>query len=214
MNFINSINSTIGAIILAGGNSSRISTPKAFIQIGDKSIIELIVAKLTNVFQKIVIVTNSRPEYRNVCSQYKQIELISDVIIGKGPLGGIYSGLLKNYDMEYNFVIGCDMPFLNVNLIRYMVNNVNGYDVVIPKINGFIEPLHAIYSTSCLPVIKAQLDCNNLALRSILKNTARVKFIEQAEIEEFCRNPEESFFNINNDKDLEIVKSGKYKVLN
>ncbi|MBI4721737.1 MAG: NTP transferase domain-containing protein [Candidatus Stahlbacteria bacterium] len=96
LNPINSTNPTfIGAIILAGGNSSRISTHKAFIQIGCKSIIEIMVAKLAKVFEKIVIVTNSHTEYEHICSQYQQIELISDIIPGKGPLGGIYSGLLK-----------------------------------------------------------------------------------------------------------------------
>lgn len=195
-------NRVIGAIILAGGNSSRISRNKALLHLGDKPIIEIIIAKLSAVFQKIVIVTNSPAEYEHICSRYMQIKLIGDIIMGRGPLGGIYSGLSYS-DKEYNFVVACDMPFLDVNLIRYMVKHINGYDVVIPRSNGFIEPLHAIYSRSCLPVINAQLDLNNLSLRSILK-TVRVKFIEQAEIDEFVPS-EKAFFNINNNKELEMA---------
>lgn len=64
---------------------------------------------------------------------------------GKGPLGGIYTGLLSSTS-EYNFFCACDMPFLSGDLLKFIISETDGSDAVIPMVRGFVEPLHAIYS--------------------------------------------------------------------
>jgi molybdopterin-guanine dinucleotide biosynthesis protein A len=77
-----------------------------------------------------------------------------------------------------------------------------GFDAVVPRLGeGMVEPLHAVYAKSCLDIIKTQLERNQLSVNSFL-NAVRIKYIERAECERL--DPELlSFFNINNQADLE-----------
>jgi molybdopterin-guanine dinucleotide biosynthesis protein A len=195
----------MAAIILSGGNNKRISTEKAFLKIGQKPIIECEIEVLTSIFSRIIIVTNSPEKYR-----YLKADLTSDLIPGKGPLGGIYSGLNLSQD-EHNFIVSCDLPFLNKDIISYMKESAGGHDIVIPRINGLLEPLHAIYSKNCLPAIKKHLDKNDLKIQSFF-NEVRVKYIEKHEIEKFDSDAI-AFFNVNTEEELNKAKLIASKLL-
>ncbi len=114
---MNNLFRNANAIILCGGKSSRIFLPKPFIEINGRTIIENIVEVLKGLFNKIIIVTNNIEKYIKL-----EVELIvKDKIPGKGPLGGIYTGL--NYsDTFYNFILACDMPFIEPGAISYSVS--------------------------------------------------------------------------------------------
>lgn len=188
----------MAAIILSGGNNSRLNTDKALLQVGQKTIIEREIAVLSTIFIKIIIVTNSPEKYKHF-----KADLVSDLIPGNGPLGGIYSGLTMSED-EHNFVVSCDLPFLNANLISYMKEIIHKADVVIPKYNGFLEPLHAFYSKSCLPTVKKFLDQNDLRVQSFFTEV-RVKHIDKTVIERF--DPRGVvFFNVNTEENLKRAR--------
>ncbi|NJD04799.1 MAG: molybdenum cofactor guanylyltransferase [Ruminiclostridium sp.] len=182
-------------IILAGGKSSRIKVEKAFLKIGDKPIIEIILNKLKKVFPDIIIVTNSPSEYK-----YLGVKLFRDIIPEKGSLGGLYTGLV-NSESRFNFVVACDMPFISENLIREVVGNGDEYDVIVPKINNNYEPLFAMYSKSCVSFIKKQLDEDNLKITNFFP-FIRLKEVAEYEIKQF--DPDfHSFININTGIDYE-----------
>ena len=121
----------MAAIILSGGKNKRLGTDKALLKVGFKTIIEREISVLSKIFTNIFIVTNCPEQYKHL-----KADLISDLIPGKGPLGGIYSGV-KISDDEYNFVVSCDLPFLNAGLISHMKKISKNQDVVVPKYNGF-----------------------------------------------------------------------------
>ena len=130
-------------IILAGGCNSRLDRPKAFIHISGISIIENAIRLLEKEFDKIIIIANEENKYNHfgypvVCDIYKKM----------GPLGGIHAGL-KFSDTHYNFVIACDMPFLNNKLIAHQKSARFGFDAIVPEHTGYFEPLCAIYSKGC-----------------------------------------------------------------
>lgn len=109
------------AIILAGGKGKRLGMNKPFIRVGKFYLIEIVFMKLKELFPEIIIVT-SEENYLNLSELWKgpiRPAIVKDDIPEKGPLGGLYTGLLliKNH---YAFVCACDMPFLNPNLIKYM----------------------------------------------------------------------------------------------
>ncbi len=109
------------AIILAGGESRRLGMNKPFIRVGRFYLIEVVFMKLKALFPEIIIVTNEK-NYLNLNEVWRgpiRPVIVQDKIPQKGPLGGLYTGLLliKN---QYAFVCACDMPFLNLNLIKYM----------------------------------------------------------------------------------------------
>jgi molybdopterin-guanine dinucleotide biosynthesis protein A len=82
--------------------------------------------------------------------------MIPDEFPGQGSLAGIHAGL-KQSKTEQVFVVACDMPYLNSELIRRMISKAPGSDVVIPESDGGFEPLHAVYSKNCLPAMEEAL---------------------------------------------------------
>lgn len=126
-----------------------------------------------------------------------------DIYPGKSSLGGIYTGLVYSTSF-HNLVVACDMPFLNVDLLRYMIDLSPDFDAVIPRIGDLKEPLHAVYSTNCLPQMERLLKEGNLKIADIL-DSVRVRYVEENEINRF--DPEHlSFFNINTEADLERAR--------
>lgn len=188
------------AMILAGGKSSRIGINKGLIKLdGRLTIIDRIIGNLENRFDEILIVTNDRSMYERF-----QAIVVEDLVENKGPLGGILSGLSASSN-DLNFVVGCDMPFINSGLVDYLVGKPRGYDVVIPEINGKLESLFARYSRRILPVISSQLQKGELQVLSILKSL-QVLRITSNEIEKFDPN-HLSFFNINAPQDLKKART-------
>ena len=186
------------AIILSGGNNRRMLRDKAFLQIGQKTIIEREIEILSTLFSRIIVVTNAPENHAHLAA-----ELVPDLIPGKGPLGGIYSGLISSKD-EYSFVVGCDVPFLNAGLISYMIEARNGYDAVVPKLSGFVEPLHAVYSRHCLMPIKRQLNRNELKIQSFF-HEAKVRYIRESDIKRY--DPKGiAFLNVNTEDDLKKAR--------
>ena len=182
-------------IILAGGRNSRIRTGKAFLKIGGKTIIKKTLDKFRKIFSEVIIVTNNFLEYQNSGAR-----LVKDIIPDKGPLGGIYSGLVSS-ESEYNFVVACDMPFLNVELIKYIKNNCDGFDVIIPRLDRGYETLHAIYSKNCIVPIEKQLKQDNLKIIDFFLQV-RIKKITEEIVQHFDPGLV-SFFNINTNVDYQ-----------
>lgn len=174
------------AIILAGGKSQRMGFDKRLLKLKNKFLLDEISQKLKNIFAEILIVTK-------------------DIIPNLGPLGGIYSGLTHSSSF-YNFVVACDMPFINLSLIKYMCRNTGSYDVVVPKINHRYEPLFALYSKNCLPYIKELLDRQILQI-SRLFSKIKVRQISKKEVLRFA-NPAKIFANINTPEDLQKFTHG------
>lgn len=189
----------ISCIVLAGGEGKRLATDKAFLRIGGRVLIEGIVEKMALIGDEVIIVTNSPQKYGHL-----EARLVGDIYPGKGSLGGIYSGL-RAARSEYGLVVACDMPFLDLSLLRYMILLSPGQDVVIPRIGGLTEPLHAIYSKPCLQPIERVLAGGGGRIIEFFPEV-RVRYVEEQEIKLF--DPQcLSFFNINTPADLEKARS-------
>jgi len=180
---------TVSCVILAGGKSKRMGVNKAFLKVGDLPIIERVIDKASLVGEEVILVTNSPDEYAHL-----GYPTVQDIFPGKGSLGGIYSGL-REARHPYVLVVACDMPFLNASLLRYMILLSRGYDIVVPRTDQGVEPLHALYSKACLPTMEQLLQQNNLKIISFY-SLFRVRYVEQEEVE--LLDPQHlSFFNVN-----------------
>lgn len=185
------------SIVLAGGKNLRLGRYKALETVCGKTLIERVVERLRPLTDRILVVTSQEELPLTVTG----VEVLVDVYPGRGPLGGIYTGLLASRSL-YSVVAACDMPFLNTELLRYMIELSPDFDVVIPRLGEeMVEPLHAIYSRNCLDNMKTQLERNQLRINSLL-NAVRVRYVERAECQRF--DPQLlSFFNINYQSDLD-----------
>ena len=180
------------SIILAGGKSSRLGRSKALQAIGAKSLIQWVVDRLVVLSTEIIIATAHGEAIP--CSSAVRIKTVADIYPEKGPLVGIYSGLLASSSSRA-IVVGCDTPFLSVGLLKYMIRISSTFDVVVPRIKDKLEPLCAVYSKSCLVFIQELLEQNQLRIAELF-SMVKVRYIEEDEINSF--DPEHlSFFNIN-----------------
>lgn len=185
------------SIILAGGKSSRLGRNKALQVIGSKSLIQWVVDRLAMLSTEIIIVT-ARGEVIP-CYSTVEIKTVADIYPGKGPLVGIYSGLISSSGSRA-VAVGCDTPFLSVSLLRYMTQICSIYDVVVPRIKNRLEPLCAVYSKNCSGPIQRLLGQDELRIDKLF-SMVKVKYVEEDEINGF--DPEHlSFFNINSQADL------------
>ena len=199
------------SIILAGGKSLRLGRSKLLETIEGKSLIQWVVDRLAILSTEIIIAT-ARGE-AIPCSSAVRIKTVADIYPGKGPLAGIHSGLIASSSSRA-IVVGCDTPFLSVSLLEYMAETSSTFDIVVPRIKDKLEPLCAVYSKNCVAPIQELLEQDERQIRRLF-SMVKVKYVEEDEINSF--DPEHlSFFNINNQDDLERARklAAKTKVKN
>jgi len=192
----------ISCVVLAGGKGLRLGQDKALETIGNKSLLHWVVSYLSLFKSNIIIVTAEKQSLSQL-TDCPELRIVTDAYPDKGPLAGIYTGLAASVSL-YNLVVACDMPFLNYALLNYMLQISADFDLVIPRLGDMVEPLHAVYSKTCLPPIKSLLEQGNLSIRGLF-SLVRVRYVEATEINRF--DPEHlSFFNINTEADLDKAR--------
>ncbi|MBI4304468.1 MAG: molybdenum cofactor guanylyltransferase [Chloroflexi bacterium] len=188
----------VTSIVLAGGKNRRLGRNKALEAFDGKLLIERVIERLSLISNHILVVTSREKADLPVAGK---AEILVDAYPDKGPLGGLYTGLLAAQSWQ-SIVVACDMPFLNIGLLSYMVELSLDVDAVVPRLGeGLVEPLHAVYAKTCLSSMKKRLEVNQLGIHNFL-TTIRVKYIERAE----CLRLDPhllSFFNINSQQDLD-----------
>jgi len=188
----------ITGIILAGGKNRRMGKNKAFLEVNGERIIDRTRNLFRELFDEVLLVTNSLPDYLDL-----NLRMVADLYTGKGALGGIYTGLFHAAH-SHAFVAACDMPFLNKDLIRHLIDLSPGYDIVIPKTQDGLQPLHAIYSQKCLPFMEELIRQDNL---KIIDFFHRVKKREVPNEEILPLDPTlASFLNVNTPEELARIK--------
>lgn len=181
----------ITAIILAGGKSSRMGEDKGLVHFNGKPLVEYVIEAAKKITNHVFIIT-SNPAYRQfgiICRE--------DEIKDKGPLGGIYSGLLHSGTAK-NLLLGCDMPFLSEKLLRALAANCGDEEVLLTEHKGLAEPLCSVYDKHCMAHIRDLLDKNQLKITDALAELkTRVISFDQ---EDWFRGNE--FANINSIEEL------------
>lgn len=189
---------SFGGIILAGGLNTRIRINKAFLAIGNEPIVQRIIEVLKPLVADIIIVANQPGSYNSL-----GVQVVTDIIPQRGPLSGIHAGL-KASRYQYNFVVACDMPFLEPSLISYLLECSPGFDVVVPRMGNYLQPLHAVYSRVCFQPIEENLLANRRQIISFY-DKVRVKYVD---VDRLLTEAElnRMFFNINTRCDYEQAK--------
>lgn len=180
-------------VILAGGQSSRMGQDKGFLKFNNEYYTQILIDIFSSFFQNVIIIAND--------TKYHQfnIPVYNDIEKNKGPLGGIYTGLL-NSDTDFNFFVPCDSPFLSMKLIKTMIKNIEPkYEAIIPQKKDIIYPLTAIYNKSCLNYFQRALEQNKLKVKSHIKNLNHKKI-------HFNDEFEKDFLNLNTPEEVSKLK--------
>jgi len=187
----------VSGLILAGGESSRYGRNKALVKVNGISLIERVSLVMQSLFQEVRLITNTPDEYT-----FLKLPMHEDLIKGLGPLGGLFTGLTRMSN-DAGFLVACDMPFLNRELIRYIVKMGDNSDVIVPRIAGLLEPLHALYSKRCLPVIKKLIDSHKYQIGQFFPMVL-VKYVDEDIVRRF--DPKlRCFDNINEPQQLREI---------
>jgi molybdenum cofactor guanylyltransferase len=189
------------SIILAGGKSRRLGQRKALQTILGRTLIQWVIDRLALISTEIIIATAHGEEIP--CSSPVPTRAVADIYPDRGPLAGIHSGLTAS-SCPRAIVVGCDTPFLNVELLRHMSKISPVFDVVVPRIADKVEPLCAVYSRNCLTSVEALLTQNEMRITRLFA-LVRTRYVEEEEIG--CFDPEHlSFINTNSRVDLDAAR--------
>ncbi len=162
------------AIIMAGGDSTRIGRDKSMLPVGGKPMVQHICDLLRPHFDQVLISGNDPSKYG-----FLDVEVVPDRVAGWGPLMGIASALRASaYDV--NFIVACDIPEFNIGLVRRMVRQVRGFDAAVPRTGrSRYEPLFAVFKKSALDSIERALSSGKTRVMDGLAG-CNVKYIDLA----------------------------------
>jgi molybdopterin-guanine dinucleotide biosynthesis protein A len=195
------------AIILTGGQSQRMGTDKALLRIGEQTFLGLIAHKLATISDDVLIVGSLRAGYAEAIAPLP-VRFVPDSFENCGPLGGLHAGL-QAMRHGVGIVVACDMPLVNVALLKHMVTllDVGGGDAVIPQDEGGWHPLHAVYRQSCATPIEQMAHARDLRVQNLIKQL-NVRVIDKTEMAQF--DPHSlSLKNLNTPQELEALKGLK-----
>ena len=190
----------VSAVILAGGLNKRFNgKTKANIQISGVRIIARTIKVLHELFDDIIIVTNTPDDFKG----YKHFTIIPDEIKNVGPLGGIHAAL-KVAKNDSVFVFASDMPCISTEVVKKHIEfyNKRKCDAAIPRIKDFKEPLHAIYNKNIFEKLdKFLVGTNKYSIDNFMKDL-NVRYHNLEDTEEFRK----AFININTPQDLSCME--------
>lgn len=190
----------VTGVIQAGGKSTRMGgEPKALMEVGGVRIIDRVVRILREVTDDVLIVSGTPALYASL-----GLPMVPDVFPDAGPLGGIYSGLAAASG-DAAFTVACDMPFLHAGVARLMVARASEADVVIPRIGGLWETLHACYAKACLGPIESRLRAGRYKVIGFFDDV-RIREVTEAEVAPLVP-PEIVFMNVNTPEDLDRARA-------
>lgn len=185
----------VTGVILAGGQSKRMGSNKAFIEVRGLPIIERTVALFNKIFNDVIIAANDVETYCGLDAL-----IVTDVYKDAATLGGIYTGLFHS-QTPYSFVVACDMPFLDADTIKRTLK-LNDYDATVPFINGKLHAMHAVYSQRCLKKIEGMITTGNLRVSDLFPMLRAKKLVEA----DFAGLPIlSSIENVNTPEDLSRI---------
>lgn len=165
---------TVSAAIMAGGRSTRMGQDKAWIELDGEPLISRVAHVLAQVADEVLVVAND-PRYGSL-----GLRVVHDRYPAGGALGGIATGVgAAMHDTV--LVAACDMPFLDPAVWSVLVGHAGEADVVIPRIGGEYETLHALYTKACVPHMARSLAENRLRVISFF-DAVRVLAIDEPEL--------------------------------
>lgn len=184
------------AILLAGGQSSRIGRDKTLLELGDETLLDRALRRLGQFFPELIVVSN-RPNLA-----LSQAKVVKDRIPHLGPLVGILAGLEAS-SSSLNLVAAVDMPFVQPAILELLVEEAEE-DVTCPMLARGPEPLLAVYGKGCLPTIEKHFRRRELKAISFYPEV-RVKYVPEERLRK--ADPDLiSFRNINTAEDLRVAR--------
>ena len=191
----------VTGVLLAGGKSRRMGEDKRYLIVGQQTLLERGLAVLRSIFQDVVVVIAQDSPPLNINAR-----VVRDLVPDCGSLGGVYTGL-KEAATSYIFVVACDMPFLDQNVISEFIRRRANTDIVVARLAARLHPMHALYGKGCLPAIEQMIMARQLKIQDLVSQISlRVQYVTDRDL--LTIDPSwRSFHNVNTPADLEAAHS-------
>ena len=185
---------------MAGGTSSRFGKEKALADFGSRTMISHVIAVLQQLADEIVVsvAPGRRPYYADLLGN--DILIVEDERTGEGPIRGLVTALEASQG-EYVLTSPCDTPLLRKDVCEIIASMGVGKDGAVPRVRGYLEPLHAIYRREpCLRAFLQVLEEGGLRPKDAF-SLLDLAIVEEEELR--IVDPElVSFVNVNSEKVL------------
>src|SRR5213083_2189388 len=177
-------------LIIAGGKSRRLGIDKRFLEIGGRPCIQRVIDAYQGLFKEVLIVADAPEPFMSLGAR-----VVVDLIPERATLGGLYTGL---------HFAAHDRVFAAAS--RVVLDQALSGDIVIPDLAGKLQPMHAVYAKTCLPLLRSLVEAGRLKVQDLcMSPQLRVHRIPEAAFRDV--DPElRSFFNINTPADLAKAK--------
>jgi molybdopterin-guanine dinucleotide biosynthesis protein A len=186
----------LDGLVLAGGRSRRLGVDKGLVRFGGVPLLRIVVERVAEVCREIAVAVDRPGRYEGLALPAR---IVADESPGLGPLSGLQVGL-RTCRTEHVLVAACDLPFLNVELLRHMAKVPRVYQALVPWQEGRWQPLHAIYARSCLEVVDAMAAAGGASMEELL-GRLNVRRLDEEEMS----GPDQdglSLLNLNDRSDL------------
>lgn len=181
--------SNITGVVMAGGKSQRMGTDKGLMDFKGKPMAQYSIDVLQSVFEKVAISSNN-PDYTRF-----GIPVFGDEYFDCGPICGLHA-TLKYIDTEYVFILSCDTPYVDKETVLLLLTHLASNSIVVPEVEGKLEPLCGLYSKMLLPEIETRIAEENFKLYHFIRNHEDKKLVQV---------DANKFININSPDDLSTI---------
>jgi molybdopterin-guanine dinucleotide biosynthesis protein A len=191
----------VTAFILAGGKSSRMGSDKAFVQLGDETLLAKALKVARAVTEEVRIVGDA-----GKFSAFGRV--VEDVYRDQGPMGGIHAALTTS-STDFNLILAVDLPFVEANFLRYLLSRARESSamVTLPRAAQRLQPLCAIYRRAFTAVAEESLRNGKNKIDSLFASV-QTCVIEEADLMRSGFSPA-IFRNLNTPDDLEKARSSQ-----
>ena len=190
------------AVVLAGGKSKRFGEDKNHIKLGDKTLLEHVLSKISDKFEEILIVSSQSLETKGM----KNVTVIPDCLNDFGPLAGVLSSMkwVKESEKSYQWVatFPSDTPFFDTSIIEEYKKRIKLNDSLLYfiKSNNKRHNIFGLWSIELSKTLEDDLIKNNFRKVEEWANKIGVETID------FKTTKFDPFFNINTKEDFEEAK--------
>lgn len=188
------------ALILAGGDSRRMGCDKATLRLGEKTLLQRVVDVVQPLFPEMMV------SVRQPRADIEWPQII-DPAGSAGPLAGLCAGLehAQARGVPWIFAVATDMPFVQAALIRHLATLREGFQVVVPMVQGQPQPLASFYSVESLETVRTILSGNGKhSLRALLEGL-KVRYVDEDELR--TTDPGlRSFFDLDTPQDIAVAR--------
>jgi molybdopterin-guanine dinucleotide biosynthesis protein A len=184
------------ALILAGGDSSRMGQDKAALVLDGKTLLESVTTTMQSIFPKVIVSVRQERAGLNVPQ-------VRDELVASGPLAGLAAGM-KSAATPWLFAVACDMPFIQPAMIEHLAGQRADCQAVVPMVHGYPQPLAAFYSTRCLDIVESILNGNGKHSVRALLERLQVRYVSEEQM--LAVDPQlRSFFDLDTPQDVAIA---------